>query len=451
MKMEFYYVHIKNSIYIMDGSVYTCLHEIEDNARGGNYLFVNNLNYIENSNEDCLKVYTLGCFEVKAGGKVLSNNYKRSEQLWNLFKYLLTYRNKRIVQEKFFDILWTDNECDNPIKALQNLIYRLRMLLNYEGTNKDGESIINYSQGCYSLNKEFPYWTDVDEFEELYKKGKGFEHNNDFVNAIESYQGAFMLYKGEYLCEELYNEWVTPIRNYYHRIYMDIISKLTKLLKHYGRTKDILKVCEEALMIQPFEESLHLIYIEALIEGGHIKEAQRQYEYATSMIYKELRVKPSTALRNLYRLIKCNEDKILLNLNSIQEMMMDRNDSDGAFFCDTDTFVSVYKLECRRVARSGQDVFMGMLTISRVKNRTQDSKVLEKAMGSLLDMLIQGLRVGDVVSKWSEYQILVLLPGTTFEQADMVLARILEKHETDYSSKDIIVKTLLHPINTALN
>jgi len=92
---------------------------------------------------------------------------------------------------------------------------------------------------------------------------------------------------------------------------------------------------------------------------------------------------------------------------------------------------------------------MAMLTISRVKNRAQDSKALARAMSSLLDMLIQGLREGDVVSEWSEYQILVLLPGTTFEQADVVLARILEMHEMENTSNDIIVKTLLQPINSS--
>ena len=414
---------------------------------GGDYLSANNLNFFQDNDDVCLNVYTLGCFEVKSGTRVLSNGSKRSQQLWNLFKYILTYRNKRIIQESFFDILWSEKECDNPVKALQNLIYRLRMLLNYEGINKDGESIINYSQGCYSWNKEFHYWTDVDEFEDLYKRAKAFEKSDNFFNAIECYQKALMLYKGEYLSEDSCNEWVTPIINYYHRIYMDIIDKLTKLLKHYGRTKDILKVCEGALMIQPFEESIHLLYIEALIEVGNIKQAQSQYEYVTSMLYKEMGVKPSTALRNLYHQIKRNDDKILLDINSIQEIMMDKDDSDGAFFCESDTFISVYKLECRRVARTKQVLFIGMLTISRVRNRKQDSKVLTKAMGSLLDILIQDLRTGDVVSEWSEAQILVLLPGTTFEQADMVLSRILNKHEMEFDSKDIVVKTVLQPIN----
>ncbi|MBK5240648.1 bacterial transcriptional activator domain-containing protein [Clostridium sp.] len=410
-------------------------------------MLANNLNCDYNNDADCLKVYTLGCFEVKSGRKVLSNDCKRSQQLWNLFKYILTHRNKRIVQENFFEILWSDKECDNPLKALQNLIYRLRMLLNYEGVNKDGESIINYSQGCYSWNKEFHYWTDVDEFEELYKKGKASEKNDDFLNAIELYQSALLLYKGDYLSEDAYNEWIIPIRNYYHRIYMDIIGRLTKLLKHYGRTEDILKVCEEALMIESFEESLHIIYIEALLEDGNIKQAQSQYEYVTSMLYKEMGVKPSTDLRNLYHQIKCKEDNILLDLSSIQEMMIDRPDSDGAFFCEVDTFISLYKLECRRAARTEETVFMGMFTVSRIKHRKQDSKVLTKVMGSILNLLIQGLREGDVVSKWSETQILVLLPGAIFEQAEKVLARILNKYEIDFASKEIIVETILKPIN----
>ena len=411
-------------------------------------MLANNLKSVQNANEDCLNVYTLGRFEVRSGGKVISNDYKRSQQLWNLFKYILTYRNKRIVQDNFFGILWNDKECDNPVKALQNLVYRLRMLLDYKGVNKDCESIINFSQGCYSWNNESDYWTDVDEFEEIYKKAKVAQGNDDFINAIELYQRALMLYKGDYLCEDSYNEWVMPVRNYYHRIYMEIIGKLTKLLEHYGRTEDILKVCEEALMIQPFEESLHVIYIETLIGVGNIKQAQKQYEYVTSMIYGEMGVKPSTALRKLYSQIKCNGNKNILNLSSIQKIMMDSSDLNGAFFCDPNTFISVCKLECRRAVRTGKVVFMGVITVSKAKQRDHDSeKVLAKSRGSLLDMLIQGLGGGDVVSEWSETQILVLFSQATFKQANMILNRIVNKHEVAYTNGDILVKILVKSIN----
>jgi len=409
-------------------------------------LLDDNLKVIESVDKGYLKVYTLGCLEVKLGGKIISNDCKRSQQLWNLFKYIFTFRNKRIMQENFFDILWNDKECDNPVKALQNLIYRLRMLLDYKEVNKEVESIINYSQGCYSWNKEANYWADVDEFEDFYNKAKIAEKDNDVPNAIGFYKMALMLYKGDYLSEDPYNEWVAPFRNYYHRIYMDIICKLTKLLSYCGSNKDILKICEEALMIQPFEEGLHLIYIETLIELGNMKQAQSQYKYITSMLYNEMGVKPSTALRNLYHLIKYNDDKMLLNLDSIRKVMVDRDDSDGAFFCVPDVFSSIYKLECRKASRTGQVAFMGMITLSITKHKTKNSNVLKKAMGLLLDMLIQGLRQGDVVSEWSQTQVLVLLAGITSERADMVLTRILNKHEMMSISKDITVEILLKPI-----
>ena len=415
-------------------------------------MLANSLNLIENADEDCLKVYTLGSLKVKSGGKVISNDCKRSQQLWNLFKYIFTYRNKRIIQENFFDVLWNDKECDNPVKALQNLIYRLRMLLDYKEANKEAESIINYSQGCYSWNKECKYWTDVDEFEDFYNKGKTAEESRKFLNAIEFYQMALRLYKGDYLSDDPYNEWVTPLRNYYHRMYIDIICKLTKLLRNDGKIKDVLKVCEEALMIQQFEESLYVIYIEALIETGNMKQAQNQYKYITSMLYSDMGVKPSTDLRNLYHRIKCNDDnksdKKLLNLDAIREEMVDRDDSDGAFFCDSDVFSSIYKLGCRKAARGGQVDFMGMITTSEVKNKTNNSKALKKAMGVLLDMLIQGLRAGDVVSEWNETQVLVLLSEITLEQADRVLTRILNKHKLICISNNIIVEKLLKPVSS---
>ncbi|MBU3200984.1 bacterial transcriptional activator domain-containing protein [Clostridium estertheticum] len=409
-------------------------------------MLANNLKLTYENDEECLKVYTLGCFEVVLDGKVISNDCKRSQQVWNLFKYTLTYRNKRIVQENFFDVLWNDKECDNPVKALQNLVYRLRMLLDYKGVNKDGESVINYSQGCYSWNKKSHYWTDVDEFEELYEKAKTYEKNEDFLNAIEIFQRALMLYKGDYLCEDSYNEWVMPVRNYYHRIYMDIIANLIKLLKNYRRNKDILRVCEEALMIQPFEESIHLPYIEALIEEGNMVQAQKQYEYVTSMLYEEMGVKPSSDLQKLYSKIKCKNNKGLVDLGSFQKMMMDNHESDGAFFCEPDTFVSVYKLECHRAVRTKQIVFMGLFTITRTKNRTHDSKVMKNGIGSFLNILIQDLREGDVVTAWSETQILVILSGTTYEQANMILDRVVNKYEEN-SSKKIIVKALLKSID----
>ena len=128
-------------------------------------------------------------------------------------------------------------------------------------------------------------------------------------------------------------------------------------------------------------------------------QAQKQYEYVTSMLYEEMGVKPSSDLRKLYRKIKCNDKKVLVDLSSFQKIMVDSRESDGAYFCEPDTFVSVYKLECHRAVRTKQIIFMGLFTINRVKNRGQDNKVMRNGIGSLLNVLIQDLREGDVVTE----------------------------------------------------
>ena len=69
-------------------------------------------------------------------------------------------------------------------------------------------------------------------------------------------------------------------------------------------------------------------------------------------------------------------------------------------------------------------------------------------MRALLDMLIQDLREGDVVSEWSGTQVIVLLSEVTLEQADGVLTRILNKHEVLATSNNIIVEKLLKPISS---
>ena len=64
----------------------------------------------------------------------------------------------------------------------------------------------------------------------------------------------------------------------------------------------------------------------------------------------------------------------------------------------------------------------------------------------LLDIICKDLRSGDVLTKWNESQFLVMLPGTTFEQADKITARIQRKFELKCKEKDIVMRRRVMPI-----
>jgi two-component SAPR family response regulator len=69
-------------------------------------------------NKATMQIFTLGQFTIKIGETLISENARRSNKLWELFKYLLTNRNKRIPLEKIVQSLWPEQENSDPKSAL---------------------------------------------------------------------------------------------------------------------------------------------------------------------------------------------------------------------------------------------------------------------------------------------------------------------------------------------
>jgi len=387
-----------------------------------------------------LEVFTLGRFLVRHGDEVLSEDSNRSVRLWDLFKYLVTYRNKVLLPESIMEALWPDEEYSDPKRTLRNLIYRLRNSL----PSGEGTCSIAFSHGGYTLTTD-RCWLDTEEFENTASTAHLLAAE-DPPAAIDHYMRALSLYKGDYLRECPYKEWVLPARNHYRYLYLQSVAEVTLLLRKMKRFSDIVNLCETAFAIEPFEEDLHIPFMQALLEMGRIKQARAHYEYITAQLYSELGVKPSPAMREIYRLIKAESGSIEMDLTSIQESLTSRRDEEGAFFCDPEIFRHVYKLEQRRGERTGQAVFVGLLTITRSDFRMVPRNTLREAMEYLKQLLMSSLRRGDVVSWWNDAQFIVILPGLNMEQAKRVLRRFEGKFHARYSSEDIVLRAKIQSL-----
>ena len=67
---------------------------------------------------------------------------------------------------------------------------------------------------------------------------------------------------------------------------------------------NIIRICEQAIQIEPYEEELHICFMENLIDKGRITEAQNHYESYTSMLYKQFGIKPTAELQQVYKMLK---------------------------------------------------------------------------------------------------------------------------------------------------
>ena len=369
----------------------------------------------EKMNVDCnpVEIYTLGQFVVRKGKKTLSQNASRSYRLWDLYKYLLSHRGKGILPESIVEILWPDQNYSDPRGALRTPIYRLRQIFS---DNPGEKRLISFSHGCYSWNTDAAYWLDVEEFESLCIRGRECRRDDPGV-ALEFFRKAIMLYKGEYLPECSYQDWVLPLRNYYRRLYLESVLELTDLLWGIGNYQEMLKICEAAILLEPLEETLHVRFLKALLKENKIKQASSHYQYVTALLYKEMGIKPSAAMREVFHHIQNLLNGMDTDSFHFEELSDWHQEEDGAFLCPPTVFNILYQLERRRSERSGEPTLLVVVTVTQ-------APTLGKSMKRLHTVLRLQLRKGDVFCLWSEGQYILMLPGLNRRQVEMVIARI---------------------------
>ena len=375
-------------------------------------------------NKNRLEIFSLGRFQVRRGEQLFTEDAGKSHQLWKLFKYLLTYCDRANHPELIMEALYPVEELKDPDRTLRNLVYRLRRLLATGTPSGFDQQYIVLSQKLYSLNLAANCWLDAEEFRNLLIKA-GHTAPEDPQEAIVLYQKALSLYQGKYLPDNMYDDWVTPRRDYYHRLYLEAVGELIMLLKETGRYPELRNVCEKAFLNEPFLETLHLHYIEALLEEGKTSLAKTHYNDASSLLYRETGLKPSAKMFALYKRItgeKQGQGK--KRLQQSEKPVLEWRGGEEAFCCNPERFFDFFKLEEVGPAENEKSLFWGCLTVTHTGERAPTLKKIEEAMLLLKRILWKNLRKGDLVCRWDNRKYCLLLKCPTQEDACKALERI---------------------------
>lgn len=381
--------------------------------------------------EDRIEVITLGNFDIKIRGDSIIDKLGRSYKILGLFKYFISFKGKKLLAETIIDHALEYNSSSNPKNVLRTQILRLRKILEeIRKEVKCDNTLFNieFSNGYYVFNTCERCKMDYEIFEE-----KIFHANKllsiDKLEAIQKYKEAVYMYKGEYMGEGSYGDWIIPIRNRYNRIYLQTIIKLIEHLKSEEDYSTIIEVCEIGISVQPFEEVLHIYYMEALLKIGQIKQAMSHYEYTTYKLYKDFGIKPSMAMKDIYRKIQIeNEEKVVTDLFFIEKRLKD-TDFKGAMYCDLEYFKFLYNLEKRKSDRNNTDTFIALITLDCIMDNKSEVE-LRQAKNVLKNILLKRLRKGDVFTFWNENQSIVMfsnLKETCLHKIEFRIERAFEE------------------------
>lgn len=401
---------------------------------------------------DGINIITLGDFDIQYQGQSLLTSIQRCYKLLELLRYFIVFRNRRMLPETIIENLWPSVDCSDPKNVLRVQVYRLRKVLEEMAViSKSQQELclnLTYSNGYYLFEVGAHCQLDTDIFEAAIRRAESVGEKKALIS-IDLYEQALTFYNGQYMDGAINNEWLIPLQNRYHRLYLQTLHRLLEKMASMELYQEITEVYEKACLIEPYEETLHLYFIQALIELGDVKGALSHYNYITSLLYKELGVKPSAAMRSLYRQIQqAMVDNHETNLILIEKKLTDDDDMDGALYCDIDYFRFLYQLERRKSLRKDRDSpgFLGLITVSETKQPLTDS-VAKVVMKDLIHILQLYLRRGDVFSLWNQTQILLLLSVQQRIDIDTIARRLYNRFQEITSHVQVKVDIRFEPLS----
>ena len=399
--------------------------------------------------KEVLFVSVLGKFSIQkiTDKNDIKNNTGRQESAplkqRSFLQYLCVFHDRDVSQEEIIEAIWdADSDIGDPANTLKNTLYRTRILLEKIGF-PDGKQILRYEHGFYSWSPDVEIVLDSEEFDRLYDE---FYDDPNTDKARAAAEKALSLYKGEFLANASGNPWMLSMRTYYHSRYLNLTRDVARLLYEKGNLEQSAELCREASVIDPFDEESQLLMMQILYASGLTQAAIQHYEMVRGMFMDQLGVTPSEELSEFYRKLVREDEPREQDLNVIRTQMLEETETSGAYFCEYAVFRNMYRFIARSTVRTGQIIQLAMIILYDRDGNHLSGKSCTEAMEAMQEAIQSVLRTGDVFTRFSRDQYLIMLPSASHENAAMALGRVIEAFRRTFAGKTTRTQVSILPV-----
>ena len=245
-----------------------------------------------------LTVYCLGPFRVFRGDWLLQDWSSRKAQA--IFKYLITHRHAPVAKDILMDIFWPDADPEAARRNLHQAIYALRQTLKIDETDLQ---YIRFENDCYRFTTALTIWLDVEEFEQHVQMGRQLEQDHSKARAMAEYGIAEGLYEGDFMAEELYEDWPQARRQSLWQAYLFVAYSLTKNYLDQMEYAAAIALSQRILARDNCQEKAHEILMRCYLAQSQRHLAVRQFQLCVQALQTELELPPSAETRMLYERI----------------------------------------------------------------------------------------------------------------------------------------------------
>lgn len=218
-----------------------------------------------------------------------------------LLAYLAYNRNRRICKDILMDLFWPKVSPQSARNSLNVAIHSIRS--SYSRIDPDREYII-YSDECYFLNPQLNIRVDVGEFQKHWKKARLLADREGVAGAISELEKAASIYRGDFMEEDLYEDWTVSERENLREIYLEILENLSRLYSMDGKPEVAIDLCQSILDRDNCREEVHRRLMLCYHRTGNRGRAIKQFHKCSKILKAELEVNPTRETSELYEKIK---------------------------------------------------------------------------------------------------------------------------------------------------
>ncbi len=376
-----------------------------------------------------LNIQLFGGLSITYEGKSILIGKNKTSKYIQLLEIVWLSGKDGLSKDKLMSILYDREEQSNLNNSFNNLIYQMHKQLKKSGL-PDYEYVVN-KDGIYCPDENVDIDADAINFMTFVDKARKAENEAD---QITYYKQAFELYRSELLPELSTQEWVIIKSLQLQKMYSETVVALGE---YYAGRKDyelMYRVYKKAADLYPDDE-WQIGEINALIGMDSYKEAYAVYNETVRYYTDELGITPGNDLLECYDKMSRQLTNMPSKITQIRDDILEhrevvgKNDK-GAYDCSYPSFIDAYHILSRNMERSGQSVYMMLLTLVDYEGKKISNQNKLEIRGKLLQEAISlTLRQGDTFCKYSSSQFLTLLAGTSKESCKTVYRRILNKYK----------------------
>jgi len=199
------------------------------------------------------------------------------------------------------ELAWGDRPDDQARGALNTALWRLRNLIEPEGTTR-GTYLRTTSSGEVGFNWDSNHWLDLAVFEKCASCILMIPPDAMQPEHAQQLETILPLYDGE-LLEGFYEDWAITERERLRDLNLRCLTRLMRYHRRRQERERSQRYAQEILRLDPLREEIHREAMRLFAENGERALAIRQFEWCRQVLTAEMGIVPMPETEALYRQI----------------------------------------------------------------------------------------------------------------------------------------------------